>query len=174
MGAKTVRNYLHDLYKRPIANEEINTLCHSAQCGDLLAVSRLVQAHQKLVRLVADKYADQGLGELDLQYTGIIGLIKAIHRYHKGREADFKTYAVWWIKQSILKAIEEEKRIREVAQFDIKAMDAIPGSFKLWELRFQKDPNAAEIDAMLNTSLVDVGRLSDPQPEIRYQWLPKA
>jgi RNA polymerase primary sigma factor len=107
----TVNQYLADINKYPlITPDEETELAHRIIAGDNEAFQRLVEANLRFVVSVAKQYQGHGLDLSDLINEGNLGLIKAAQKYDPTRGFRFISYAVWWIRQSIIQAIEERKQ----------------------------------------------------------------
>lgn len=170
---KTVRTYLNE-YREKSNTQDISALCDKAQKGDLHAMNILVGNHRRLVRTVAAKYQNLGLGLDDLKRNGNIGLIKAIHRFDATRNMEFSAYAIWWIRQSIMKAIGEEMRISQLADFGVPDLWVVSGSFKSWEQQDDAEPTSQQIDQFLESGIYELAMLNPAEIPTRYNWLPKA
>ena len=106
-----VRNYLKEIGKVRLltATEEVY-LARMIEKGDLSAEKRLIEANLRLVVSVAKKYVGRGLVFLDLIQEGNLGLIRAVEKYDYKRGFKFSTYATWWIRQSVTRAIADQAR----------------------------------------------------------------
>lgn len=170
---KTVRTYLNE-YRDKNNTPDISVLCKSAQHGDLNAMKTLVNTHRHLVKTIAIKYQNMGLGLDDLKRNGNIGLIKAIHRFNKSRSVEFSTYAIWWIRQSIMKAIGEEMRINQISEFGLSDLWVVSNSFNSWEKLDDSEPTIQQIDKFLESGIYELAMLNPAEIPTRYNWLPKA
>jgi RNA polymerase primary sigma factor len=109
---EALERYLQDIGRAEmISPEEEVELSMRIQRGDRLALSRLVNANLRFVVSVAKQYQSKGLGLIDIINEGNVGLIKAAQRFDPTRGFKFISYAVWWIRQSILQAISEKSRL---------------------------------------------------------------
>jgi len=107
-----LRMYLKEISRIPmLTREEEDTLARAAVLGDLVARNKLVNGHLRFVVSVAKKYQGQGMPLADLINEGNIGLINAVEKYDVNRGYHFISYAVWWIRQSVLKALCEKSRL---------------------------------------------------------------
>jgi RNA polymerase primary sigma factor len=107
-----LRMYLKEISRIPmLTREEEDTLARAAASGDISARNKLVNGHLRFVVSVAKKYQGQGLPLADLISEGNIGLISAVEKYDADRGYHFISYAVWWIRQAVLKALCEKSRL---------------------------------------------------------------
>src|SRR5205085_8684077 len=106
-----VRLYLREISKAPLLKgEQELDLAHKIAEGDVEATQKFVLANLRLVVSIAKKYVGRGLTLLDLVQEGNMGLLRAVHKYDASRGFKFSTYATWWIRQGILRAISEQAR----------------------------------------------------------------
>src|SRR5574337_1012409 len=115
--SQAVEKYLQEISKIPmITPEEETTLAQRIKMGDQRALDKLVQANLRFVVSVAKQYQHQGLSLSDLINEGNLGLIKAAQRFDETKGFKFISYAVWWIRQSILQALAEQGRLVRLPQ----------------------------------------------------------
>ena len=165
--AKTTRRYRDedrslDLYLREIgetplinAAEEVE-LAKRIRKGDHKALEKLTKANLRFVVSVAKQYQNQGLSLADLINEGNIGLIKAAKRFDETRGFKFISYAVWWIRQSILQALAEQSRIVRLPLNRVGALNKIGKAFSTLEQEFEREPSASELAEELDMSLFEV------------------
>ena len=111
-NAGTLDKYLADIAKESLlTTEEEVALAQRIKAGDQVALDKLVRANLRFVVSVAKQYQNQGLSLQDLIDEGNLGLVKAAQRFDETRGFKFISYAVWWIRQSILQAVAEQSRI---------------------------------------------------------------
>jgi RNA polymerase primary sigma factor len=135
------------------AEEEVD-LAIRIRDGDDHALEKLVNANLRFVVSVAKQYQNQGLTLGDLINEGNLGLIKAAQRFDETRGFKFISYAVWWIRQSILQAMAEQSRIVRLPLNRIGALTKINRAAAELEQRFEREPSVEEIADLLDTSEV--------------------
>jgi RNA polymerase primary sigma factor len=173
--SKTVRTYLTEYTaNNAVTDKDILCLASAAQCGDLSALNTLVDTHLSLVNTVARKYQNQGLSFQELCYTGNIGLIKAADRFDERKGVSFRTYAIWWIRQSISKALQEHLRISEVKYVSLTDLWVIPESFSNWEALDDTEPSRKQMYAFLETKVYEIAKLNPKAHPELFAWLPCA
>lgn len=137
------------------ADEEI-LLAQKIRKGDRAALDRLAKANLRFVVSVAKQYQNQGMQLSDLISEGNLGLIKASKRFDEKRGFKFISYAVWWIRQSILQALAERSRIVRLPLNKIGAINKINRAYSDLEQRLERPPSAQEIADLLECSVNDV------------------
>ena len=121
-----------------------------------LALERLVKANLRFVVSVAKQYQNQGLSLGDLINEGNLGLIKAAKRFDETRGFKFISYAVWWIRQSILQALAEQSRIVRLPLNRVGALNKIGKKFSELEQAFEREPTASELAEQLDMSVAEI------------------
>ncbi len=149
--------YLQEIGKVDLitAEEEVE-LAQRIKAGDQRALEKLTKANLRFVVSVSKQYQNQGLTLPDLINEGNLGLIKAAQRFDETRGFKFISYAVWWIRQSILQALAEQSRIVRLPLNKIGSINKINKMFAILEQRFERPPSAAEIAKELDMSENDV------------------
>lgn len=137
------------------AEEEVE-LAKKIQAGDKAALERLTKANLRFVVSVAKQYQNQGLSLPDLINEGNVGLIKAAKRFDEKRGFKFISYAVWWIRQSILQALAEQARIVRLPLNKIGTINKINRAFSELEQKLERPPSADELAEFLDVSVSDV------------------
>ncbi|MCF0201214.1 MAG: RNA polymerase sigma factor RpoD/SigA [Bacteroidales bacterium] len=142
----TLDKYLAEIAKIPLltAEEEV-LLTQRIKEGDLVAMERLVNANLRFVVSVAKQYQNQGLSLQDLIDEGNIGLVKAAQRFDETRGFKFISYAVWWIRQSILQAVADQSRIVRLPLNQVGAINRVKKAIGVLEHRLQRKPSVEEI-----------------------------
>src|SRR6202142_832792 len=151
-----------DKYLQEIGREELITaeeevvLAKKIKDGDQSALEKLTRANLRFVVSVAKQYQNQGLSLPDLINEGNLGLIKAAKRFDETRGFKFISYAVWWIRQSILQALAEQSRIVRLPLNRVGALNKIGKAFSSLEQEFEREPSADELAEQLDMSLYEV------------------
>ena len=149
--------YLQEIGKVDLitAEEEVE-LAQKVKQGDQLALERLTKANLRFVVSVAKQYQNQGLTLPDLINEGNLGLIKAAQRFDETRGFKFISYAVWWIRQSILQALAEQSRIVRLPLNKIGSINKINKTYAFLEQSHERPPSAEEIANELDMTINDV------------------
>ena len=133
-----------------ITPEEEVALAQKIKQGDQAALDKLTKANLRFVVSVAKQYQNQGMSLPDLINEGNVGLIKAAQRFDETRGFKFISYAVWWIRQSILQALAEQSRIVRLPLNKIGSMNKINKVFAKLEQEYERTPNYEEVAASLD------------------------
>lgn len=137
------------------AQEEVE-LARRIKMGDQKALDRLTRANLRFVVSVAKQYQNQGLTLPDLINEGNLGLIKAAQRFDETRGFKFISYAVWWIRQSILQALAEQARIVRLPLNKIGSIGKINRAYSELEQKLERPPSADELAEHLDLTISDV------------------
>lgn len=142
--------YLHEIGKEELitAEEEVD-LARKIKKGDGAALDKLIKANLRFVVSVSKQYQNQGLTLPDLINEGNLGLIKAAQRFDETRGFKFISYAVWWIRQSILQALAEQARIVRLPLNKIGSINKINRTFASLEQLYEREPSVQEIASAL-------------------------
>ena len=148
-GSQSLEDYLNDISKQPLltAEEEVK-LAQRIRNDDREALERLVCANLRFVVSVAKQYQNQGLTLPDLINEGNIGLIKAAEKFDETRGFKFISYAVWWIRQSILQALAEQSRIVRLPLNQVSAVSRINKFIMKFEQEHERKPSAYELSEL--------------------------
>jgi RNA polymerase primary sigma factor len=144
-----------DKYLQEIGREDLITaeeevvLAKKIRDGDERALAKMVKANLRFVVSVAKQYQNQGLSLPDLINEGNLGLIKAARRFDETRGFKFISYAVWWIRQSILQALAEQSRIVRLPLNQVGSLNKINKAYSRLEQEFEREPTAAELSSVL-------------------------
>jgi RNA polymerase primary sigma factor len=142
--------YLQDIGKEELITAEIEVqLAQRIKQGDQTALEKLTKANLRFVVSVAKQYQNQGLSLPDLINEGNLGLIKAAQRFDETRGFKFISYAVWWIRQSILQALAEQSRIVRLPLNQVGSLNRIRKESSKLEQKFERPPSSDEIAASL-------------------------
>lgn len=145
--------YLHDIGKVELLSAEREVeLAKRIKRGDQQALEELIKANLRFVVSVSKQYQNQGLSLPDLINEGNLGLIKAAQRFDETRGFKFISYAVWWIRQSILQALAEQARIVRLPLNKIGSINKINRTFSKLEQEYQREPTPEEVASMLETT----------------------
>lgn len=143
--------YLQEIGRESLitAEEEVE-LAKKIKKGDQKALERLTKANLRFVVSVSKQYQNQGLSLPDLINEGNLGLIKAAQRFDETRGFKFISYAVWWIRQSILQALAEQSRIVRLPLNQVGSLNKINKAFSKLEQEFEREPTAEELANILD------------------------
>lgn len=149
--------YLHEIGKVELisADEEVE-LARRIRKGDQIALNKLIKANLRFVVSVSKQYQNQGLTLPDLINEGNLGLIKAAQRFDETRGFKFISYAVWWIRQSILQALAEQARIVRLPLNKIGSINKINKAFADLEQKYEREPSVQEIAEALEVAPDDI------------------
>jgi len=146
MASDPLDLYLEEISRRPLLSDsETRALGRRVQCGDKTALATLIEANLRLVVNVAKHYANCGLCLQDLIAEGNIGLMQAVKKFDPTRENTFSTYAVWWIKQSIRKALTNTARTIRIPSYMRQIISNWREVATQLEDRLGRPPSLAEI-----------------------------
>ncbi|MEJ5054553.1 MULTISPECIES: sigma-70 family RNA polymerase sigma factor [Sphingobacterium] len=157
--SQSLDKYLHEIGKVDLitAEEEV-ILAQRIREGDQVALEKLTKTNLRFVVSVAKQYQNQGLTLGDLINEGNLGLIKAAKRFDETKGFKFISYAVWWIRQSILQAIAEQSRIVRLPLNQVGSLSKISKAFSKLEQEYEREPSPEELADILETT---VDKVSD-------------
>lgn len=142
--------YLQEIGKEDLITvEEEVELAQRIRKGDQAALEKLTRANLRFVVSVAKQYQNQGLSLPDLINEGNLGLIKAAEKFDETRGFKFISYAVWWIRQSILQALAEQSRIVRLPLNQVGSLNKINKAFSKFEQKFERTPSPEELAELL-------------------------
>lgn len=154
---QSLEKYLQEISEVPLlSQEEEIELAKQVKNGSQGALERLTKANLRFVVSVAKQYQNQGLSLGDLINEGNLGLIKAAYRFDVTRGFKFISYAVWWIRQSILQALAEQSRVVRLPLNRVGAINKIGKAFSSLEQEFEREPSPTEIAEELEMSAFEV------------------
>ncbi len=161
---RSLSQYLEEIGKfEPLHPSREVELAQAIKKGDRLAMKELVEANLRFVVSVAKDYQGQGLPLTDLINEGNMGLMKAAGRFDETRGFKFISYAVWWIRQSILQALAEHSRIVRLPLNRVGTISKITKTAEKLEAEIERSPNEKEIGRQLNMTpdeVIDAMRIS--------------
>jgi RNA polymerase primary sigma factor len=155
--SQSLEKYLQEIGKvELISPEEEVKLAILIKQGSQTALEKLTKANLRFVVSVAKQYQNQGLTLSDLINEGNVGLIKAAQRFDETRGFKFISYAVWWIRQSILQALAEQSRIVRLPLNKVGLTNRISKAYSQLEQEFEREPTAEEIATLLDVETEEV------------------
>jgi RNA polymerase primary sigma factor len=162
--SQSLDKYLQEIGKVDLLtpDEEVE-LAKRIRDGDQMALERLTKANLRFVVSVAKQYQNQGLSLGDLINEGNLGLIKAAQRFDETRGFKFISYAVWWIRQSILQALAEQSRIVRLPLNRVGSLNKISKTFSELEQKYEREPSPDELAEVLDVTtseIVDTMKIS--------------
>jgi RNA polymerase primary sigma factor len=155
--SQSLDKYLQEIGKVDLLtpDEEVE-LAKRIREGDKYALEKLTKANLRFVVSVAKQYQNQGLSLGDLINEGNLGLIKAAQRFDETRGFKFISYAVWWIRQSILQALAEQSRIVRLPLNRVGSLNKISKTFSELEQKFEREPSPDELAEVLEVTTSEV------------------
>jgi len=166
----SVDKYLQEISREELISiEEEVELARRIRKGDHMALEKLTKANLRFVVSVAKQYQNQGLSLPDLINEGNLGLIKAAEKFDETKGFKFISYAVWWIRQSILQAIAEQSRIVRLPLNQVGSINKINKAFIKFEQEFERAPSTEELSQALELSadkIADTLRVSGKHKSI--------
>lgn len=155
-----LERYLADISKIELLSpEQESDLAQRIRNNEEDALDKLVRANLRFVVSVAKQYQNQGLSLSDLINEGNVGLLKAARRFDETKGFKFISYAVWWIRQSILQAIVEYSRIVRLPTNKVTQYNKVNNTFASFLQEFQREPSNEELSDLLNLSVKEVASL---------------
>ena len=155
--SQSLDKYLQEIGKVDLVTAEVEVeLARRIREGDQAALEKLTKANLRFVVSVAKQYQNNGLTLGDLINEGNLGLIKAAGRFDEKRGFKFISYAVWWIRQSIMQALAEQSRIVRLPLNRIGSLTKISKTFSELEQKFQREPSAQEVAEVIGVTAEEV------------------
>src|SRR6476620_6468064 len=154
---QSLDKYLSEIAKVELitAEQEVE-LAKRIKDGDQVALEKLAKANLRFVVSVAKQYQNNGMSLGDLINEGNVGLIKAASRFDETRGFKFISYAVWWIRQSILQALAEQSRIVRLPLNRVGSLSKISRTFAELEQKFQREPSTEEVAEVIGITTDEV------------------
>jgi RNA polymerase primary sigma factor len=155
--SQSLDKYLQEIGKVDLITAEVEVeLAKRIREGDQVALEKLTKANLRFVVSVAKQYQNNGLTLGDLINEGNLGLIKAAKRFDEKRGFKFISYAVWWIRQSIMQALAEQSRIVRLPLNRVGSLSKIARTFSQLEQKFQREPSTEEIAEVIGVTIEEV------------------
>src|SRR6187401_2483267 len=155
--SQSLDKYLQEIGKVDLVSAEAEVdLARRIREGDQGALDKMVKANLRFVVSVAKQYQNKGLSLGDLINEGNVGLVKAAMRFDETRGFKFISYAVWWIRQSILQALAEQSRVVRIPLNRVGTLNKLNRTFAALEQQFQRDPSAEELAEVLDLAPEEV------------------
>jgi RNA polymerase primary sigma factor len=154
---ESLEKYFQEIGKIELitADEEVR-LTQRIKAGDQVALDKMVKANLRFVVSVAKQYQNKGLTLGDLINEGNVGLVKAAMRFDETRGFKFISYAVWWIRQSIMQALAEQSRVVRLPLNRLGTLNKLNKTYATLEQQFQRDPSAEELAEVLDLAPEEV------------------
>src|SRR5687768_15473911 len=155
--SESLEKYFQEIGKVELITAEMEVeLAKRIKEGDQVALEKLTKANLRFVVSVAKQYQNSGLSLGDLINEGNVGLIKAAKRFDETRGFKFISYAVWWIRQSIMQALAEQSRVVRIPLNRVGTLNKLNKTFAALEQQFQRDPSAEELGEVLDLAPEEV------------------
>lgn len=154
---QSLDKYLQEIGKVDLVTADVEVeLAKRIREGDPIALEKLTKANLRFVVSVAKQYQNHGLALGDLINEGNLGLIKAAKRFDEKRGFKFISYAVWWIRQSIMQALAEQARIVRLPLNRIGSLSKVSKTFAELEQKFQREPTSQEVAEVIGVTTEDI------------------
>ena len=155
--SQSLDKYLQEIGKVDLISADMEVeLAKRIRAGDTMALEKLTKANLRFVVSVAKQYQNNGLTLGDLINEGNLGLVKAAMRFDETRGFKFISYAVWWIRQSILQALAEQSRVVRLPLNRVGTLNRISKAYAALEQKYQREPSPAEVAEQLEVSIEEV------------------
>ena len=155
-----IKIYLRDIQRTPLLTAELEKECaRQIEKGDRAARNKMIESNLRLVVKIAKRYINRGLPFLDLIEEGNLGLIKAVERFSLAKECRFSTYATWWIRQSIERALVNQSRTIRLPVHVSDDINRMLKNVRILSQTLQREPSVQEIAEAMNTKVHYVRRL---------------
>src|SRR5690348_9717512 len=155
--SQSLDKYLQEIGKVDLITADVEVeLAKRIREGDPIALEKLTKANLRFVVSVAKQYQNHGLALGDLINEGNLGLIKAAKRFDEKRGFKFISYAVWWVRQSILQALAEQSRIVRLPLNRIGSLSKVSKTFAELEQKFQREPSTQEVAEVIGVTAEEI------------------
>lgn len=167
MTIDAINQYLKEIRQFPLLNaEEERELLNRIQKGDMQAKERLVESNLRLVVSIAKKYQNNGLSLMDLIQEANIGLLTAIDKFEPERGYRFSTYASWWIKQTISRALDNKSKLIRLPAYIVEGINKMKNAEKVLTIELGRTPSDEELAKYMGIDLEYAKKLQDNRKEI--------
>src|SRR6187402_2782200 len=155
--SESLEKYFQEIGKVELITAEMEVeLARRIKEGDQIALEKLTKANLRFVVSVAKQYQNSGLSLGDLINEGNVGLIKAASRFDEKRGFKFISYAVWWIRQSIMQALAEQSRIVRLPLNRVGSLTKVSKTFAELEQKFQREPSTEEVAEVIGVTTEEI------------------
>lgn len=155
-----IKIYLRDIQRTPLLTPELEKECaRKIEKGDKAARNKMIESNLRLVVKIAKRYINRGLPFLDLIEEGNLGLIKAVERFSLAKECRFSTYATWWIRQAIERALVNQSRTIRLPVHVSDDINRMLKNTRILSQNLQREPSVQEIAEAMNAKVPYVRRL---------------
>lgn len=167
MTIDAINQYLKEIRQFPLLNaEEERELLNRIQKGDMQAKERLIESNLRLVVSIAKKYQNNGLSLMDLIQEANIGLLTAIDKFEPERGYRFSTYASWWIKQTISRALDNKSKLIRLPAYIVEGINKMKNAEKVLTIELGRTPSDEELAKYMGIDLEYAKKLQDNRKEI--------
>jgi len=154
LSADSIQMYLKEIGRVPLlSSDEEKELAKKKDAGDSQAAKKLIEANLRLVVSIAKKFSGYGLGFLDLIQEGNVGLFRAVEKYDWKKGYKFSTYAHWWIRQGIIRALADQSRTIRIPVHVVEILGKFKKANRFLSKQLERKPTAGELAAELNLGL---------------------
>ena len=167
MTSDSINMYLKEIRQFPLLTaEEEKELLDKIAKGDMSARNKLVESNLRLVVSIAKKYQNNGLSLMDLIQEANIGLLIAVEKFEPERGYRFSTYASWWIKQTISRALDNKSKMIRMPAYVVEGVNKMKNAEKVLTIRLGREPTIEEIANEMALSVDKVKKLRDSCKEV--------
>lgn len=167
MTSDSINMYLKEIRQFPLLTaEEEKELLDKIAKGDMSARNKLVESNLRLVVSIAKKYQNNGLSLMDLIQEANIGLLIAVEKFEPERGYRFSTYASWWIKQTISRALDNKSKMIRMPAYIVEGVNKMKNAEKVLTIRLGREPTIEEVADEMTLSVDKVKKLRDSCKEV--------